>query len=121
MKDWVRTAFVLHFLVDWMVAVPLFFVPMWSMELFGVEGDLILARMVAAALFAIGTVSLMAHKRGQESYRSLLELKLIWSGLVIVSLTVALLEMYTIGLMVALIVFSAFAIAWWIAYAEFRR
>ncbi len=75
-----RTWFFIHFLVDYLFAVPLFVAPIWVLRLLGWTNiDPFSARLVAAALFAIGGISFLARNAGKESYATLLMLKIIWS------------------------------------------
>lgn len=75
-----RRWFVLHFVADWLFAVPLFFAPEAFLTLLGwPQVDQFAARGVAAALFGIGTQSLLDRNAGVESFRTMLSLKIIWA------------------------------------------
>ena len=55
--------------------------PEWALGLFGFSVvEPVTARLVGAALFKIGGVSLFARSKRVESYSSLLTRKLSWSG-----------------------------------------
>lgn len=72
--------FVIHFIIDMSVAIPLFFFPERSLELLGWETvDPLLTRVVAAAFFGIGIESLLGRKASIEGFKNMLDLKLIWS------------------------------------------
>ncbi|MBD3248405.1 hypothetical protein GF382_03925 [Candidatus Falkowbacteria bacterium] len=72
--------FSIHFVIDIILALPLFFFPQEAMAFFGFTViDKYMARLVAAALAGIGGVSLLSKEKGVESYLSLLNLKIIWS------------------------------------------
>jgi len=76
-----RTWFVIHFWADVLVAVPLFFAPVWSLELLGWEAvNPYTARIVAAALFGIGIESLLGRNADLSAFVAMLNLKVIWSG-----------------------------------------
>jgi len=76
-----RGWFVFHFVADWVFAVPLFFVPeQFLLALGWTSVDSVAARIVAAALFGIGTQSLLERNAGLERFESMLSLKVIWSA-----------------------------------------
>ena len=76
-----RIWFVVHFVVDVLVAVPLFLAPVAVLTFFGWRAvDPAATRLVAAALFAIGIRSLLGCNEGVEAFRAMLGLKLIWSA-----------------------------------------
>ncbi len=76
-----RSWFVLHFAVDMIVAVPLFFAPREVLALFGwIAIDPLATRLAAAALMGIGLESLLGRKAGREAFKGMLQLKVIWSG-----------------------------------------
>jgi hypothetical protein len=112
-----RIWFVIHFAVDMIVALPLFFAPR---EVLGALGwiaiDPFAARLTAAALFGIGLESLLGRKAGREAFIGMLQLKLIWSALAAVGLAWSTLETELkyplIGWALAG-VFAAFHLVWW--------
>ena len=78
---WLRRWFVVHFVADWIFALPLFVAPRAFLGLLGwTEVDPVSARLVAAAHFGIGTESLLNRNGTVESFRSMLNLKIIWSA-----------------------------------------
>ena len=82
-----RNWFVVHFVADTLFAVPLMIAPAWLLGLFGWQQvDPYTARVVAAALFGIGIESLLGRKAGVESFRNMLNLKIIWSLAVLVGI-----------------------------------
>jgi len=86
-----RTWFVIHFMVDYLFAIPLFIAPAWFLSLFGFTIiDFVTARLVAAALFAVGGISLLSSNASIETYKSLLKLKIIWSVSAIAGLLLSL-------------------------------
>jgi len=75
-----RAWFVVHFLVDILFAVPLMLAPVYTLSLFGWQQvDPFTARLVAAALFAIGIESFLGRNADRSNYRAMLNLKIIWS------------------------------------------
>lgn len=79
-----RIWFKIHFVVDYLFAIPLFFAPDFVLRLFffettGTLTEVLLARIVAAALFAIGGISLLTAKEDAPIFITLLNLKLVWS------------------------------------------
>ena len=72
--------FIVHFVIDMSIAVPLFLFPERSLELVGwQEIDVLLTRVVAAAFFGIGIESLIGRNSHLEGFRNMLNLKIIWS------------------------------------------
>lgn len=77
LKNW----FTVHFLADWLFAVPLFFAPRAFLGALGWTAiDTVTARIVAAALVGIGTQSLLGRHATVDSYRTMLNLKILWSA-----------------------------------------
>jgi hypothetical protein len=76
-----RSWFVVHFVADWLFALPLFFFPERFLGMLGWTAiDPMASRIVAAALFGIGTQSLFARNAGADAFREMLGLKVIWSS-----------------------------------------
>lgn len=76
-----RTWFVIHFVADLLVAIPLFVAPVAVLEAFGWQSvDPYTARIVAAALFGIGIESLLGRNGEASAFIAMLNLKVIWSG-----------------------------------------
>lgn len=76
-----RTWFVIHFVADWVFALPLFLAPRAFLGALGwTEVDPLTTRIVAAALIGIGTESLIGRNGTVESFRTMLNLKILWSG-----------------------------------------
>ena len=113
-----RLWFTSHFIIDLVAAVPLFFAPRFVFTLIGLpHGEPLFARLIAAAFFAIGTTSLIMRDGGVESYRALLDLKIIWSSLALVGISWSLYE----G--APTVAWSAFGIfiVFWAAWIYYRR
>lgn len=76
-----RTWFVIHFVADVIVAVPLFVAPRAFLGLLGWTAvDPLATRLVAAALLGIGVESLLGRRAGADTFRAVLNLKIIWSA-----------------------------------------
>ncbi|RLF66447.1 MAG: hypothetical protein DRN57_07135 [Thermoplasmata archaeon] len=85
--------FVIHFMIDMFVAVPLFFFPERSLELLGWETiDPLLTRVAAAAFFAIEIESLIGRRASLDGFGNMLNLKLIWSLAAVIGIGWALLS-----------------------------
>lgn len=82
-----RTAFLVHSIIDLAVAIPLMISPQKSLEMIGWDDpiDPVATRLVAAALLA-GSRSAFKPIESIESYKSILGIKLIWSTAAIIGL-----------------------------------
>lgn len=81
LKNW----FIIHFAIDILVAIPLFLFPRAFLGL--LEWQIIdpfSARIVAAALFGIGIESFLGRNAAPETYKNMLNLKIIWSGATVI-------------------------------------
>ena len=79
--DSLRTWFVIHFVVDVLVGIPLLFFPELVMPLLGWSTvDPIASRVVGAALMGIGIESYLGRNANIEVFRAMLNLKVIWSS-----------------------------------------
>lgn len=79
--DSLRRWFVVHFWADILFAVPLLVAPVWFLGLLGWPCvDPISARLVGAALVGIGVESYLGRNAGVESFRAMLNLKVLWSA-----------------------------------------
>jgi hypothetical protein len=76
-----RAWFILHFIVDMLVGLPLLLIPELVMPL--IEWriiDPIASRVVGAALMGIGIESWLGRNAGAEVFWAMLNLKVIWSS-----------------------------------------
>ena len=88
-----RTWFVIHFVVDLLFALPLMLAPEKMLSLVGWQNvDPFTARLAAAALFGIGIESFLARNAKVESFRSMLNLKIIWSLSAVFGISLSLIE-----------------------------
>lgn len=107
-----RTWFLVHFWVDLLVALPLFLFPSGIFSYLGVQADPVVGRIVAAAMLAIGTTSLIAKEKGVDSYQSLLTLKIIWSSVALLALCITIFQTGNTLLIPALFTFLLFNLVW---------
>jgi hypothetical protein len=112
LKRW----FIVHFIADTLLAVPLFIAPVLLLELLNWQSiDPLMARMVAAALFGIGIESLLCIKLEKDAFIAMLNLKIIWSFAAITGFIIGLTQGlfgYTAVGIVLLLIFTAFNILW---------
>jgi hypothetical protein len=109
-----RTWFVIHFVADMLFALPLFIAPSWSLSLFGWSAiDPLSTRLVAAALFGIGIQSWLGRNESLETFRAMLNLKLIWSGTATLGLIWSMLEGGPRFGWAFVLIFAAFHLVWW--------
>jgi hypothetical protein len=111
---WLKRFFVLHFLVDILFAVPLFFWPQTFLSFFDWQViDPVAARLVAAALFGIGIESFLGRSGTRESFKAMLNLKIIWSLAAIGGILLSLKEVeINLLILVILITFIGFNLIW---------
>ncbi|NQU29461.1 MAG: hypothetical protein HQ525_02215 [Anaerolineae bacterium] len=86
-----RTWFVIHFIADFLFGIPLLIAPVWMLTLFGWPNiDPFTARMVGAALIGIGGESLLGRNANAETFRAMLNLKLLWASTAIIGMVTTL-------------------------------
>lgn len=118
-----RKWFVLHFIIDVFVAIPLLIAPGYVLSLVGLEwGSVVLARIIAAALMGIGIESYLGRNADKKGYLGMLRLKIIWSGTVILGLVMSLLnkEVDWISVRLLMGVFGFFNIVWVYWYIKLK-
>lgn len=111
-----RIWFTIHFAADILFALPLLIAPVAFLSALGWNVvDPLTARMVAAALFGIGTESLLSRNSSKESFRTMLRLKIIWSAAALTGLLIGLISglfgIWLVGVSLFLI-FFLFNILW---------
>lgn len=113
---WLRIWFIIHFYADIIFAIPLFLFPEYILQLAGWQTvDPIATRGVAAALFGIGIESYLGRNSSSETYKNLLNLKIIWSFAATIGLLIALIQnVYNRPLMlwIMFFIFVLFHILW---------
>ena len=88
-----RTWFVIHFIADFLFAIPLLIAPVWTLTLFGWESiDPFTARLVGAALVGIGGASLLERNASADTFRAMLNLKLLWASAAVIGMTATMLS-----------------------------
>lgn len=108
-----RKLFILHFIIDFIFAIPLMFAPQAAMTLMGWQDvEPLATRLVAAALMGIGGISFIARNADAGAYRHMLTMKLLWSGAAILGLTLSIAEGAPIATYGFLAVFVTFFCVW---------
>jgi hypothetical protein len=88
-----RTWFVIHFVADMLFGIPLLFFPRFLLPFLGwTTYDPLTSRLVGAALMGIGLESLLGQNASVETFRAMLNLKIIWASSAIFSIAAALFE-----------------------------
>ena len=108
-----RRWFVVHAAVDLSIALPLLIAPETLLRTLGwASVDSITARLVGAALLAIGVQSWACRAASVETYRVMLNLKLVWSSAAIAGLLIAIGTTPPPAIWVFLALFIAFFGVW---------
>jgi hypothetical protein len=122
-----RNWFLVHFIIDIIFAIPLMFIPVLFLGSLGWQVvDPIAARLVAAALFGIGLESLLCYRDRApiETYKGMLNLKIIWSTGAIAGLIISMLQevqgrLFVLSLLlVVFIFFNGLWVFWRIRLAK---
>jgi hypothetical protein len=88
-----RTWFVIHFMADMLFGIPLLFFPQTLLNLFGwTTYDPIMTRLVGAALMGIGIESLLGRNASVNTFREMLNLKVIWASSALFAFAVGIAE-----------------------------
>jgi cation transport ATPase len=110
-----KKLFVLHFIIDYIVALPLMLAPVATMSFFGWNNpEPVATRLVAAALMGIGGISFIARDADAAAYRHMLTMKLIWSGAAVLGLAFSIMEGAPSFTWVFLLIFTAFFGIWFL-------
>ena len=108
--------FIVHFVADIVFAIPLLLFPVKFLGILGWHSiDPFAARIVAAALFGIGIESWLGRNAGVETFKNMLNLKIIWSGATIIGVLLSIIQSsYStrIAEWLLLLVFLVFNIIW---------
>ncbi len=111
-----RLFFIIHFALDILFAIPMFFAPIRFLSFLGwINIDPVTTRLVAAALFGIGIESLLGCRGSTDSFASLLNLKIIWSSAAVAGILISIGEMGwapPFMLWVILGIFGTFNLLW---------
>lgn len=109
-----RVWFLIHFVIDFSLAIPLLIVPAPFLSWLGISPvDPHVARLVGAALIGIGGNSLLMHKKSVAHYLTMIDVKLLWSSAAVIGMLISLLQGGPIILWGVVAVFSLFFVLWW--------
>ena len=111
-----RTWFVIHFVADVLFAVPLLFFPQALLNLFGWKTyDPLMTRLVGAALMGIGVESFLGRNADVDTFRGMLNLKVIWASSALYAFAVGIAEG---AAPIAWVLMGIFALFWcvWVYY-----
>lgn len=108
-----RTWFVIHFVVDILFGIPLLMFPQVVLGLFGwTTYDPIMTRLVGAALLGIGIESLLGRSASVETFRAMLNLKVIWASSALFAIGAGIIEGAPATAWVILGIFFLFWCVW---------
>jgi hypothetical protein len=108
-----RRWFVIHFITDFIFAMPLLFIPEIVMPLFGWrEVDPISSRLVGAALLGIGGESLLGRNASREVFLAMLNLKVIWGSAAVLGIALGLSVGAPQSALLFLVIFALFSTVW---------
>ncbi len=108
-----RFWFVVHFIADILFAIPLLIAPEILLRPLGwTVVDPVVSRVVGAALVGIGGESLLGRNADLASFRTMLRLKILWSGTAIVGFVISLAQGAPWGTWGFLAIFMAFSGLW---------
>ena len=105
--------FVLHFILDFLFGLPLLFFPTSFLHLLRWPNvDVFSARLVGAALIAIGGISFLKREEGIESYHTLLSLKILWASAALFGIFITIVQGFPMIGWFPFILFALFLIIW---------
>jgi len=108
--------FSIHFILDVVAALPLFFIPIWTLKMLGWQVvDPFATRLVAAALFGIGIESWLGRNEDLATFTHMLNLKIIWSATAVLGIVFSMVQgagWPSAGQWLALIIFLVFHFLW---------
>jgi hypothetical protein len=108
-----RRWFVIHFVADIIVAIPLLFIPEVIMPLFGwTIVDPITPRLVGAALLGIGVESLLGRNASREVFKAMLNLKVLWAAGAVLGIALGLIADAPPSAWLFLVIFAGFLVVW---------
>lgn len=108
-----RTWFVIHFVADIFFGIPLLIFPQVVLGLFNwTTYDPIMTRLVGAALMGIGIESLLGRNASADTFRAMLNLKVIWASSALFAIGVGIAEGVAPIAWVFLGIFGLFWTAW---------
>lgn len=108
-----RTWFVIHFAADVLVGIPLLFFPRWLLPLLEWNTyDPITTRLVGAALMGIGVESLLGRNSNADTFRAMLNLKVIWASSALIAIGIGIAEGAAATAWLFLVIFFVFWCVW---------
>lgn len=108
-----RTWFVIHFVADVLFGIPLLFFPRWLLPLLGWNTyDPITTRLVGAALMGIGIESLLGRNADADTFRAMLNLKVIWASSALIAIGFGIAEGAASSAWLFLAIFFVFWCVW---------
>jgi len=108
-----RIWFVIHFVADVLFGIPLLFFPQMLLNLFGWQTyDPIMTRLVGAALMGIGVESLLGRNANAETFRAMLNLKVVWASSALIAIGIGIAEGAASTAWLFLSVFFVFWCVW---------
>ena len=117
-----RTWFVIHFVADVLFAIPLLLFPQALLNLFGWKTyDPIMTRLVGAALMGIGVESLLGRNANADTFRAMLNLKVIWASSALVAIGIGIAEGAASTAWLFLAIFLVFWCVWVYYRVNLRR
>ena len=119
-----RYWFIIHFWIDILFAIPLFLIPIDMLQILGWESvDIVMTRLVAAALFAIGIESWLGRNANIDAFLTMLRLKILWSATATLGLLWSIMSMQSqnVYLWSVLMIFIGFHFVWIYWYQQLRR
>lgn len=116
-----RTWFVIHFIVDMLIGIPLLLFPEVVMPFIGWSPvDPIASRVVGAALMGIGIESWLGRNASLEVYKAMLNLKVIWSTSAMIGIALGLWQGGAIAGWLFLFTFFVFWLVWVYYWKQLR-
>jgi threonine/homoserine/homoserine lactone efflux protein len=115
-KRMLKYFFIVHFVLDVSAAIPLFISPDAFLRFLGwTNVDPLASRLVAAALFGIGIESLLARNATLETFKGMLNLKIIWSFFAVAGIGISIYKGLfdnPFWIWMILFIFGAFNLIW---------
>jgi hypothetical protein len=113
MPKFLKSWFILHFVVDYIFGIPLLVAPVWFLTMFEFTStDPLTGRLVGAALLGIGGESLLMRNAGLNTYKEMLNLKIIWSLSAILGIGISIVQGAPPITYIILGIFSLFSTTW---------
>ncbi len=108
-----KTWFLIHFIADMVFAIPLLIVPVWFLQLLGFTTvEPLSARLIGAALIAIGGNSFLMRNKSVDTYLAMLNLKLLWSSFAVIGIFITIMQGGPLVGWAILLVFLVFFFIW---------